>query len=88
MREELRVPVEKLRRVFNPEDFHFSDTSEVEPVRGFIGQERAVQALDFGLRMDSPDYNIFIVAQTGISRNSALLKPLDKFVFLCYNTYS
>lgn len=79
MRTDLRVPMEKLRRVFDPDNFGFETTADIEPSNGFIGQDRAVEALQMGLRMDSPEYNIFIVDGTGISRRSVLLRFLREF---------
>lgn len=79
MREELRVATEKLRRVFNPADFNFDDTSTVPPAKGFIGQERAEQAIKMGLEIGSPEYNVFITGITGISRKSVLLDYLNRF---------
>jgi predicted ATP-dependent protease len=42
---------------------------EVKPLDTVIGQERAVQAIDFGLNMQDPGYNIFVtgLASTGKS---------------------
>lgn len=79
MRTDLRLPIEKLRRVFDPDSFGFETTADIEPSNGFIGQDRAVEALQMGLQMDSPEYNIFIVDGTGISRRSVLLRFLKKF---------
>lgn len=79
MRDDLRVSVEKLRKAFRPEEFSFGDTSTVPPVKGFIGNERAVQAIREGLEIDSPEYNIFIITDTGISRKSVLLDFLRAF---------
>lgn len=75
---ELKIPVEQLRRVCNPEDFPFENTAEVPPVRGFIGQERVVMALETGLGIDDSDYNIYVGSKTGISRRSVLMEQLDK----------
>ena len=38
----------------------FSNTSEVEPNDGIIGQERAVRAMQLGLKMNNPAYNIYV----------------------------
>ncbi len=39
-------------------------TEELEPLQGIIGQERAVRAMEFGVRIKVPGYNIFL---TGVS---------------------
>lgn len=51
-------------------EFIFSTTAEVEPLQGIIGQERAVEAMKFGLGMKKQGYNIFIAGSIGTGRNS------------------
>ena len=36
----------------------FKNTSEIEPYDGIIGQQRAEKAMQFGLKMNNPAYNI------------------------------
>ncbi|PIS35506.1 MAG: hypothetical protein COT36_02035 [Parcubacteria group bacterium CG08_land_8_20_14_0_20_38_56] len=78
-REELRVPVEKLRWVCNTDDFEFNDTSEVQPLKEFIGQERAIRAFKLGLEIGIPGYNIFATGFTGTGRNAVIYEELKKF---------
>jgi lon-related putative ATP-dependent protease len=59
-----------LRSVCDPKTFTFKDTSEIEPLDDVIGQERAVQAIDFGLNMKSPDYNIFVTGIEGTGKST------------------
>lgn len=73
LKDELKVPVEKLRLVFNPKDFAFKDTSEVTPIKGFIGQERAVEAIRFGLEVNNREYNIFVTGHTGKGKKKDVL---------------
>lgn len=50
-----RYPVlaEKLRRRLDPASLPFKSTQEVSPLRGALGQERATEALHFGVGVDS-----------------------------------
>jgi len=64
------VPVAALRKVCDPEQFNFNTTEEVEPLQGIIGQERAVRAMEFGLKIQKPGYNIFITGLTGTGKMS------------------
>lgn len=73
MRQGLEVPAEKLRYVCNPQYFHFQSTLEKEPTRGFIGQERAVEAIRFGVNINNPDYHIFITGRTGNGKKRSVL---------------
>jgi lon-related putative ATP-dependent protease len=67
-----------LRSVCDPTIFKFKDTSEVEPLDGVIGQERAVKAIDFGLNMKSPGYNIFITGSEGTGKTTIVKDIITK----------
>ena len=56
-----------------------ASTSEIEPSRGIIGQERAVRALEFGLSVESLGFNVFVTGLTGTGRMTAIelhIRPL------------
>jgi len=61
---------EQLKNTFDISHFPFQTMAEIEPLQGIVGQERAVKALDFGLHIKKPGYNIFITGSTGTGRNS------------------
>ncbi len=69
MAKKFELKVSDLRLVCDPKIFKFKNTSEIKPLDTVIGQERAVQAIDFGLNMADPGYNIFVtgLASTGKS---------------------
>ncbi len=48
----------------------YSSTSEVEPFDGILGQDRAVTAIEFGVAMDRPGYNIYLMGESGTGRSS------------------
>lgn len=48
----------------------FESTADLEPLEGIIGQERAVEAIDFGLNIKRKGYNIYISGISGTGRNS------------------
>jgi lon-related putative ATP-dependent protease len=50
----------ELRKICDTAIFEFANTAEVEPLDSVIGQERAVRAINLGLNMHRPGYNIFI----------------------------
>jgi predicted ATP-dependent protease len=62
-----------LRITIPPESLGFVDTSELlhHPLP-WIGQERAQNAARFGLDMDQPDYNLFVLGEVGSGRSSLL----------------
>lgn len=48
----------------------FNSTREVEPLDGIMGQDRAIEAIEFGLKMRHRGYNIFVAGNWGTGRNS------------------
>lgn len=82
----------ELRLTIAPDTLGFADTSELlEHALPWIGQERAEMAARFGLGMDQPDYNLFVLGEVGSGRASLLKRAMvsaaaDKAVppDLCY----
>jgi len=65
-----------LRLTIDPASLGFIDTSELaELPLPWVGQERAHQAARFGLQIDHPDYNLFVLGEPGSGR-AALLTAL------------
>ncbi len=61
---------EKLRLKIDPEGLGFNSIGEFNKGEGvIIAQERAKKALEFGLRMRHPDFNVYVagVQETGLS---------------------
>lgn len=79
-RDDLKVPVEKLRYNCDPEKLNFKDTSTVEPLKDFIGQDRAIKSLEFGLGIKAPGYNIFVTGLVNTGRTSVICKYLQDHV--------
>jgi len=78
--ERLRVPPSRLRLRVDPARFSFGRTDEVAPLEEFIGQDRAIQALEFGLGIDRPGYNIFVSGLTGTGRTSAIKEYVQRAI--------
>lgn len=70
---------EELRCRCNPSLFAFQSTREIEPLQEVIGQERAVRAIDFGLNMPSPGYNIFITGIAGTGKSTIVRDIVSRF---------
>ncbi len=70
MKKSCELNVEDLRCTCDPAVFKFESTAEVDPLEDVIGQKRAVQAIDFGLNMHSPGYNIFVTGQAGTGKTT------------------
>lgn len=62
-----------LRVSIDPNSLDFTDTSELlEYPLPWIGQERAEMAARFGLGIDQPGYNLFVLGEVGSGRSSLL----------------
>lgn len=82
----------ELRLTIDAATLGFADTSELinQPL-SWIGQERAEKAAYFGLGMEQPDYNLFVLGEVGSGRSSLLRQAMAKVALhkpvppdLCY----
>ena len=60
-----------LYRRCDPAELPFAVCSELEEAPGLIGQERAVEAVQFAMRMRRKGYNVYALGPTGTGRHSA-----------------
>ncbi len=60
----------------NTADFNFECTDELTPVQGLIGQDRAIDAIQFGLEVGKRGYNLFVTGLTGTGKASAIQRHL------------
>jgi predicted ATP-dependent protease len=74
------VPKEKLRWVCPDELFDFKCTSEVRPLEEFIGQDRALSAIDFGLKVNRPGFNLFLTGLTGTGKAATVRLSIEEFI--------
>jgi hypothetical protein len=72
------LPAERLYTHCNSEELSFATTDELEPLGDHLGQERAVDALQFGLHIPHDGYNIFLLGSTGVGKRELLDTLLDK----------
>jgi len=56
----------------------FECTSDMIPLADFIGQERAIRAIEFGLGVNKPGFNIFVNGLTGTGKTTIIKAFLQK----------
>lgn len=66
------VTLEEAYRHCNSEDFGFTTTAEVEDLTQFLGQERALEAVGFGIGIQHQGFNLFVVGPQGTGRHSVV----------------
>ena len=74
------VLLEKLRWVCRSDTFQFECTADIEPLKEFIGQNRAVDSINFGLALERPGYNLFLTGLTGTGKATTIKSRLQKFI--------
>ncbi len=72
------LPVERLRRKFDPAFIACETTEEMTPLEGIIGQDRAVRALKFGLEIKERGFNIYAAGLPGTGRTTAVKDFLEE----------
>lgn len=72
-----RVPAEKTRVFCDPASLPFSCTDEIRPPGMFIGQKRAVRAIEFGLGINAPGYNIFVTGMSGTGKSTVVRSHIE-----------
>ncbi len=58
----------KLKTKFDHKKLNCRSTEELIPLKGIIGQDRAVKALRFGLNIEDGGFNIFVAGYSGTGR--------------------
>lgn len=61
---------EALYRTCDTDLLPFKTTETLEPFSGFFGQERAIEAMEFGVGMQRPGYNLFVMGNPHTGRFS------------------
>jgi len=74
------VPINKLRWECDPNIFEFNHTRNLAPLREFVGQDRAIRAIEFGLSMDREGYNIYVAGLTGTGKTSVVKAYIQRLV--------
>jgi lon-related putative ATP-dependent protease len=65
------VSIDKLRWTMDPASLPFETTSDIKPLEGIVGQDRAIEALRFGVGMVNAGYNIFVTGEPRSGRMAA-----------------
>ena len=65
-----RLRPEQLRWTCDPATLPFETTAEIRANEVILGQDRAVRALDLGLTVAQPGYNIYIAGPVGTGRTT------------------
>src|SRR5271170_4347797 len=71
------LPPEKLRWRCDPATVPFASTKNAPIVEGELGQDRALRALQMGVELTAPGYNLFICGLSGTSRGGMVTRMVE-----------
>jgi lon-related putative ATP-dependent protease len=74
----LPLPIERLYRSADLSRLTFTTTADLRPVDSPIGQERALDAIGFGSRIDKPGFNLFVIGPNGARMQDSVKAVLTK----------
>jgi lon-related putative ATP-dependent protease len=66
-----------LRTRFAPDQFDFETTEDLPAETQVVGQDRAVEALEFGVTIERDGYNVFALGPTGTGRRELVRHLLE-----------
>jgi lon-related putative ATP-dependent protease len=69
---------EKLYHRCDPEKFSFDTTEELENTSSFIGQPRAVEAIEFGVDIAHDGYNVYALGDPGTGKFALIRELLSR----------
>jgi lon-related putative ATP-dependent protease len=67
-----------LRTRFDPSQFDFETTADLPAQTQVVGQTRAVEALEFGMSIESDGYNVFALGPPGTGRRELVTHLLEQ----------
>jgi lon-related putative ATP-dependent protease len=74
----LNIPYKKLYNACDISRFSFATTAELEKISEHVGQDRAMEALKFGMGMKHDGYNLYVLGSTGLGKHTTVKKILDE----------
>ena len=72
------LPAERLYRAADLSALSFESTADIEPADGLVGQQRALDAIEFGTRIGKPGFNLFVIGPTGMRTQRAVEQALKE----------
>ncbi len=74
----VKLKPEELYKCCDVDIFKFNTTDELVKYEGTIGQEKALNSLDFGLSLDSKGFNIYALGESGTGKMRSIRTLLNE----------
>ncbi|MBM4116870.1 ATP-dependent protease [bacterium] len=75
-----RLSPDQLRWTCDESSFEFDSTKSVPALKEIVGQPRAIESLEFGLKIGDHGYNIYVSGLTGVGRMTLIKMHLEELV--------
>ena len=72
------LSAEDLRPQCTADDLPFETTAELEDLPGILGQQRALQAVEFGLGVPHRGFNLYVMGPSGLGKHGIMRKYLAR----------
>lgn len=72
------LALELLRRCAQPAHFAFQTTADLPDLVTFVGQERPMEAIRFGVKMHRSGYNIFALGPAGVGKYTLVDRAVEE----------
>ena len=69
---------EQLYLACNPDQFDFASTDQLEELVETLGQERAQEAISFGIGVKHEGYNLYVMGSPGVGRHWMATNALER----------
>ncbi len=73
-----QLAADQLYHSCNVENFSFTTTAELEPLVTPLGQERALEAIQFGVEIERDGFNLFVIGAPGLGKHRLVKQILAK----------
>ena len=77
MAEHKALPASELCRKYDLSMLGFTDTTQIEDLREPLGQDRAVEAIRFGIGVRHEGFNLFAFGSSGAGKTETILRYLE-----------
>jgi len=72
------LPLDRLYRRCDPAQFRFRTTQELEEITDSLGQQRAAEAMRFGIAIGCKGYNMYALGPPGTGKYTMIRQHLDR----------
>ena len=78
--EKYEVPKDKLSWKCDLNLLKFESTKELQSLGEFIGQDRAIRSIEFGLNLEMDGYNIYVAGLSGTGKTTVVKTYIEKLI--------